>query len=162
MKHRGNTGIVRFVKVVSVLLLLVCYICLSIPADAAGTYTEPGSNISSQYWSNPVKCHTISNADGSVTIMYSVWNGSQQILYIDRFSSAGARLSHKGVAVPGKTWGGTVYRGPDGCNYIATGNGADAAYYISKYSADWNLIRTTAMVKRKAIRIRLIAPVIPI
>lgn len=145
MKHRGNTGIVRFVKVVSVLLLLVCYICLSIPADAAGTYTEPGSNISSQYWSNPVKCHTISNADGSVTIMYSVWNGSQQILYIDRFSSAGARLSHKGVAVPGKTWGGTVYRGPDGCNYIATGNGADAAYYISKYSADWNLIRTTAI-----------------
>ena len=145
MKHRGNTGIVRFVKVVSVLLLLVCYICLSIPADAAGTYTEPGSNISSQYWSNPVKCHTISNADGSVTIMYSVWNGSQQILYIDRFSSAGARLSHKGVAVPGKAWGGTVYRGPDGCNYIATGNGADAAYYISKYSADWNLIRTTAI-----------------
>ena len=145
MKHRNSIWILMLVKVMSVLLLFVCGICFPMPADAAGIYTEPGSYSATQYWSEPVKCHTISNADGSVTIMYSVWDGGRQMLYIDRFSSAGSRLSHKRVDVPGKTWGGTVYQGPDGCNYIATGNGADAAYYISKYSADWNLMGTTVI-----------------
>lgn len=145
MKYGKNKSAAYIVKILCSIAVFVCGLYLSVPAEAAGTYTEPGSNSSMQYWSNPVKCHTISNADGSVTIMYSVWDGTGQTLHIDSFSSTGSRISGKSVAVPGRTWGGTVYRGPDGCNYIATGNGADAAYYISKYSADWNLMGTTSI-----------------
>lgn len=129
---------------------VICALCLGMPVPAvhaAGTYTEPGSNSCTQDWANPVKCHTISNADGNVDILYSVWNGSQQSLNIDKFSPSGAKLSHKSVSVPGKTWGGTVFQAADGYNYIASGNDSNTAFYISKYSADWELIKTAAIGK---------------
>ncbi len=150
MKYEKNKSAVHAIKVLCSIAVFVCGLYLSFPAEAAGTYTEPGSTSLTQYWSNPVKCHTISNADGSVTIMYSVWDGTSQTLHIDRFSSTGSRISSKSVAVPGETWGGTVYRGPDGCNYIATGNGPDAAFYISKYSADWNFMGTASIGKEES------------
>ena len=150
MKYEKNKSAVHAIKVLCSIAVFVCGLYLSFPAEAAGTYTEPGSTSLTQYWSNPVKCHTISNADGSVTIMYSVWDGTSQTLHIDRFSSTGSRISGKSVAVPGETWGGTVYRGPDGCNYIATGNGPDAAFYISKYSADWNFMGTASIGKEES------------
>ena len=114
MKYEKNKSAVHAIKVLCSIAVFVCGLYLSFPAEAAGTYTEPGSYNSTQYCSNPVKCHTISNADGSVTIMYSVWDGTSQTLHIDRFSSTGSRISGKSVAVRGETWGGTVYRGPDG------------------------------------------------
>ena len=110
-------------------------------------YEEPGSTMASHNWANPVKCHTISNEDGSITIIYSIWNGSKQKLFIDDFSSSGEKLSHKSMTVPGKTWGGTVYQGPDGCYYIATGNSDDVAFYISKYNANWELLGRTSIGK---------------
>lgn len=130
--------------------VLICALCLSLPAPvvhAAGTYTEPGSNSCTQNWANPVKCHTVSDAKGNVTVMCSVWNGSSQSLNIDKFSSSGAKLSHKSVSIPGKTWGGTVFQAADGCHYIATGNDGNTAFYISKYSADWQPQGTASIGK---------------
>lgn len=100
-----------------------------------------------QNWANPVRCHTVSDAKGNVTAMYSIWNGSEQILNIDKFSSSGTKLSHKSVSVPGRTWGGAVFQAADGYNYIATGNDGNTAFYISKYSADWKLIKTASIGK---------------
>ena len=73
-------------------------------------------------YGSAVKCHTVVNADGSTAVMYSVWNGTQLSLYVDSFSDSGSKLSHKSVPLPGKSWGGTVYRAPDGCYYVLTGN----------------------------------------
>ncbi|MCI9597709.1 MAG: hypothetical protein HFE75_10520 [Firmicutes bacterium] len=129
---------------------LICALCLGLPVPAvhaAGTYTKPGSSMLTQNWANPVKCHTVSDAKGNVTVMYSVWNGSEQILNIDKFLSSGAKLSHKSVSVPGRTWGGAVFQATDGYNYIATGNDGNTAFYISKYSADWKLIKTASIGK---------------
>ena len=134
-------GILSFAVV-----FLFCMIC-SVSVYAAGVYEEPGSTMASHNWANPVKCHTISNEDGSITIIYSIWNGSKQKLFIDAFSSSGEKLSHKSITVPGKTWGGTVYQGPDGCYYIATGNSDDVAFYISKYNANWELLGRTSIGK---------------
>ena len=134
-------GILSFAVV-----FLFCMIC-SVSVYAAGVYEEPGSTMASHNWANPVKCHTISNEDGSITIIYSIWNGSKQKLFIDAFSSSGEKLSHKSMTVPGKTWGGTVYQGPDGCYYIATGNSDDVAFYISKYNANWELLGRTSIGK---------------
>ena len=72
---------------------------------AAGTYTESGGVDVSDY-SNAVKCHTMSNGDGTVTVLYSVWDGAKLSLHVDRFSASGTRLSHKSVPVPGRSWGG--------------------------------------------------------
>lgn len=129
---------------------VICALCLGLPvpmAHAAGTYTEPGSNSYTQNWANPVKCHTISDAKGNMTAMYSIWNGSEQSLNIDKFSSSGTKLSHKSVSVPGKTWGGSVFQAEDGCHYIATGNDGNTAFYISKYSADWKPQGTASIRK---------------
>lgn len=130
--------------------VLICALCLGLPVPAvhaAGTYTKPGSTMLTQNWANPVRCHTVSDAKGNVTAMYSIWNGSEQILNIDKFSSSGTKLSHKSVSVPGRTWGGAVFQAADGYNYIATGNDGNTAFYISKYSADWKLIKTASIGK---------------
>lgn len=127
--------------------VLICALCLGmhIPVYAAGTYTEPGSNLRSHNWANPVKCHTISKANGNVDIIYSVWDGSEQHLIIEEVSSSGVRLSRKNLSVPGRTWGGTVFQAPDDCYYIATGNDGDTAFFISKYSMNWDLIGTASI-----------------
>lgn len=59
-------GILSFAVV-----FLFCMIC-SVSVYAAGVYEEPGSTMASHNWANPVKCHTISNEDSSITIIYSI------------------------------------------------------------------------------------------
>lgn len=131
------------------LLLAVFLVCITftVTGHAAGTFTESGSTKIADY-GYAVKCHTVPNGDGSTTVMYSVWNGTQLSLYVDRFSASGSRLSHRSVSLPGKSWGGTVYHGPDGCYYVATGNGSDIAFYISKYSADWRQMGVASISKK--------------
>lgn len=132
-------------------IMIVCVLCTisSVSIHAAGTYTSSGGTETAN-WAEPVKCHTVSNGDGTVTVLYSVWDGAALSLHIDTISSSGQKINSKKVAVPGVSWGGTLYRGPDGYNYIVTGNSSDAAFYISKYSADWRLIGTAAIGKQES------------
>ena len=126
------------------LAFLLLFAAGTFSVRAAGTYTESGGVDVSDY-SNAVKCHTMSNGDGTVTVLYSVWDGAKLSLHVDRFSASGTRLSHKSVPVPGRSWGGTVYHGPDGCYYTVSGNSSDMAFYISKYSASWSLLGTASV-----------------
>ncbi|MCI8378456.1 MAG: fibronectin type III domain-containing protein [Lachnospiraceae bacterium] len=120
-------------------------------ARAAGIYTEPGSNIMSTNWAYPVKCHTIAKENGSIMIIYSVLNkDKQQTLVIDIISKTGKRKNYKNLAVPGETWGGTVYQAPDGCNYITTGNDGDFAFYVMKYSSEWDLLGMASVTKEQS------------
>lgn len=128
------------------LAFLLLFAAGTFSVRAAGTYTESGGVDVSDY-SNAVKCHTMSNGDGTVTVLYSVWDGAKLSLHVDRFSASGTRLSHKSVPVPGRSWGGTVYHGPDGCYYTVSGNSSDMAFYISKYSASWSLLGTASVSK---------------
>lgn len=104
---------------------------------AAGTYKSPMTSISGRNIANPVKCHLQYNADGSVTIMYSVVINSTQTLYIRTVDSSGETTDLKTVSVPGTTWGGCIYKGDDGYTYVATGNGGDALWYFTKFTYDW-------------------------
>ena len=127
MKYEKNKSVVHAIKVLCSIAVFVCGLYLSFPAEAAGTFTEWGGTRLADYGS-AVKCHTVVNADGSTAVMYSVWNGTQLSLYVDSFSDSGSKLSHKSVPLPGKSWGGTVYRAPDGCYYVLTGNSTDIAF----------------------------------
>lgn len=111
----------------------------------AGVYEEPGSNLFTPNWSTSVKCHVYAEENGDVQVIYSVLSGIQQTLMIDTFSGNGVRKSHKSINVPGTSWGGTVYQGPDNCYYITTGNGNDHVYYIQKYDSGWNLQGTASI-----------------
>lgn len=111
----------------------------------AGQYREPGSTLATPYWSEAVKCHVYAEGNGNTKVIYSVLSGTKQSMVIDTFSADGNRKSHKSISVPGESWGGTVYQGPDSCYYITTGNGSDAAFYIQKYDQEWNLKGTASV-----------------
>lgn len=128
-----------------VFVCMILLLCGSITVHAKGVYEEPGSISSSHNWANPVKCHTFTDENGNITIMYSVWSGSQQTLRINSYSPKGDRISRKEIPVPGETWGGTVFFGDDGCRYLTTGNDGQNAFYIQKYSADWALLGTASI-----------------
>lgn len=147
MKYEKNKSAVHAIKVLCSIAVFVCGLYLSFPAEAAGTFTEWGGTRLADYGS-AVKCHTVVNADGSTAVMYSVWNGTQLSLYVDSFSDSGSKLSHKSVPLPGKSWGGTVYRAPDGCYYVLTGNSTDIAFYVSRYSADWRQLGVASISKK--------------
>lgn len=136
----------------ALLYIMTVYVfCMisSVTIHAAGTYTTSGGTETAN-WAEPVKCHTLSNGDGTTTVLYSVWDGAALALHVDTFSASGQKLNSKKVAVPGVSWGGTMYHGPDGYTYIVTGNSSDVAFYVSKYSADWKLMGTAAIGKKES------------
>ncbi len=134
-------------------LLMLCYLLLAgciatQEVKATGIYSEPGTTMALHNWAYSVKCHTIAKANGNTMIIYSVLNAKkQQTLVIDLVDRNGKRTNYKKLSIPGKTWGGTVYQAPDGCNYITTGNNGNIAFYVMKYSADWNLLGTASITK---------------
>lgn len=98
-------------------------------------------------WAEPEKCHVYAAGDGSVQVIYSVLDGTRQSLMIDTFAADGTQKSHKKIDLPGRSWGGTIYEGNDGCYYIMTGNDDNYAYYIQKYSREWNLLGTASITR---------------
>ena len=98
-------------------------------------------------WAEPEKCHVYAAGDGSVQVIYSVLDGTRQSLMIDTFAADGTQKSHKKLDLPGRSWGGTIYEGNDGCYYIMTGNDDNYAYYIQKYSREWNLLGTASITR---------------
>ena len=130
-------------------VLVVCLWCsiFSVPANAAGGYTEPGSDRMTNNWANPVKCHVVAGPGSDTTVLYSVLEGKKQSLAVDVFAESGKRKSHKSIAVPGTAWGGTVYRASDGCTYVITGNEGETAFFVLKFSAGWDLLGTCAIGK---------------
>lgn len=68
----------------------ICVFCIlcSVTIHAAGTYTSSGGTETAN-WAEPVKCHTLSNGDGTTTVLYSVWDGTALSLHIDTISSCG-------------------------------------------------------------------------
>ncbi|MCM1244785.1 MAG: hypothetical protein NC293_03970 [Roseburia sp.] len=131
--------------------LLLCSLllidCVGVQdVEAAGIYAEPGESI--QNWSYPVKCHTITKGNGNTMVIYSVLNAKkEQTLVLDLINSRGECTNYKKLSVPGETWGGTVYQAQDGCNYITTGNSGDIAFFVMKYSTEWDLLGTASITK---------------
>lgn len=112
-----------------------------VTVDAKGLYgDEPENSYSgwgSENWADPVKCHLELNADGTITIYYSVFQSQKLVLYIDVIRMDGTKISRKAVDLPGTTWGGELYKAPDNHYYVATGNDDTNAFYISKYNSQW-------------------------
>ncbi len=133
-------------------LCLIVTLCVNPQnAQAAGIYTEPGTYKMSANWAYPVKCHTIAEKNGDTLLLYSsTAEDHTQTIMIDRISRDGGRKNVKKLSVPGETWGGTVYRAPDGCYYMTTGNDGQIAFYVMKYDADWNLLGTASVTKEQS------------
>ena len=78
-----------------------------VTVDAKGLYgDEPENSYSgwgSENWADPVKCHLELNADGTITIYYSVFQSQKLVLYIDVIRMDGTKISRKAVDLPGTT-----------------------------------------------------------
>lgn len=108
---------------------------------ADGTY-QRGNHASS-----PICCFTETMNNGNIKVIYRVKeDGSQkQKLKIAEMTPEGKQIitSLKTVELPYSLWGGEVYKGGDGCYYIAVGEDCTnnenlTGYCFIKYDSNWN------------------------
>ena len=149
----------RSVKTVIILLIMFCL--NSVPAYSAGTYTEPGlyaSDALTECWAAPVKCHILSNNDGTISLFYVIETDNKVQLCMKKCSITGNVMSTKKVTLPGIIWGGSIYRSRDGYFYVITGNnyfysptvGNEDVCYVTKLNENLAKIGSASITTKEA------------
>lgn len=132
----------NIVKIITISFFMVC-VCLMAEERvyADGTYQR------SNHASSPICCFTETMNNGNIRVIYRVKeDGSEkQKLKITEITPEGKQIitSLKTVELPYSLWGGEVYKGGDGCYYIAVGEDCTnnenlIAYCFIKYDSNWN------------------------